>query len=85
MAASSPHPFFSVTISFLRRLPAVGALWLSAALLAPGCKSSTPEPAAPTETPVAPPPATTLTGSTLLGEYTPVQLAARVSDIPLVG
>ena len=73
-----------MTISFLRRLPAVGALWLSAVLLAPGCKSTTPEPAA-TETPVTPPPATVLTGSTLLGEYTPTQLAARVSDIPLVG
>jgi len=77
--------FLFVTISLLRRLPAVGALWLSTVLLAPGCNSSTPEPASPSETPAATPPATTLTGSTLLGEYTPAQLAARVSDIPLVG
>ncbi|OWP64733.1 hypothetical protein CDA63_02950 [Hymenobacter amundsenii] len=56
----------------------------------PSCKSNSPEPniaTAPT-TPLPPPvapPATVLVGSSLIGEYTPAQLAERVSDIPLVG
>ncbi|RSK31082.1 alpha/beta hydrolase family protein [Hymenobacter metallilatus] len=54
-------------------------------LLGAGCQSSaTPDPA-PATTPDVTAPATVLTGSTLLGEYTPAQLAARVQDIPLVG
>ena len=58
-------------------------VWLLVLGGAPGCKSNSPEPDA-TATP-APAPATALVGSTLIGEYTPAQLAARVSDIPLVG
>ena len=57
-------------------------LWLFAALLtAPACKSNAPE-----VTP-APPTANTavLTGSTLIGEYTPSALADRVQAIPLAG
>ena len=58
-------------------------VWLLVLGSAPGCKSNSPEPDA-TATP-ATPPATALVGSTLIGEYTPAQLAGRVSDIPLVG
>ena len=50
-------------------------------LSATACKSSSPEPA-PTS-PAAE--ATVLTGSTLLGEYSPATLAGRVQGVPLVG
>ena len=57
-------------------------LWLYAALLvAPACKSNAPEPTTTT------PPATAgvLTGSALIGEYSPATLAGRVPNVPLVG
>ncbi|MFD2784980.1 alpha/beta hydrolase family protein [Hymenobacter rubripertinctus] len=75
--------------SFVSRFSGPGLLlWLLVLGGAPGCKSNSPEPGAttaPTAPPVAPPPAAMLVGSSLIGEYTPAQLAARVSDIPLVG
>ncbi|WP_019946450.1 alpha/beta hydrolase family protein [Hymenobacter aerophilus] len=72
---------------------AVALLCLST-LGAAGCKSNSPEPAVvgsppTTQPPTTPPPvspsAPVLLGSTLIGEFTTAQLAARVSDIPLVG
>ncbi len=63
-------------------------LWLLVLGGAPGCNSDSPNPSV-TTTPTAPPPvapaAPVLVGSTLIGEYTPAQLADRVSDIPLAG
>ncbi|MDU0370765.1 alpha/beta hydrolase family protein [Hymenobacter endophyticus] len=58
----------------------IGTLWLGS-----GCQSSASDPAPAPTTPETAVPATVLTGSALLGEYTPAQLAARVQDIPLVG
>lgn len=58
-------------------------VWLLVLGGAPGCKSNSPEPDT-AATPAAPP-ATVLVGSTFIGEYTPAQLAGRVSTIPLVG
>lgn len=80
--------------TFLSRFSAAGwavaLLGLTTLGAAAGCKSNSPEPAVggpPTAPPpvVPPPPAPVLAGSTLIGEYTTAQLAARVSDIPLVG
>ncbi|NVO30911.1 alpha/beta hydrolase family protein [Hymenobacter lapidiphilus] len=67
---------------------AVALLWLTLLGVAPGCKSNSPEPtvvAPPTSPPPVAPPAPVLVGSSLIGEYTPAELAARVADIPLVG
>ncbi|UPL49297.1 alpha/beta hydrolase family protein [Hymenobacter sublimis] len=82
-----------MTIPSLRRVLARPAgnclLWLSMLLLvAPSCKSNSPEPTA--ASPTAPPPTpeptpTVLVGSTLIGEYSTATLAGRVGDIPLVG
>ncbi|WP_426490035.1 alpha/beta hydrolase family protein [Hymenobacter sp. 102] len=76
-------------LSRLRRLAPTYTLGLlgliTTLLLGAGCQSSASSDPAPTTTPEAVAPATVLTGSTLLGEYTPAQLAVRVQDIPLVG
>ncbi|GAA4364672.1 hypothetical protein GCM10023185_34380 [Hymenobacter saemangeumensis] len=56
-------------------------LWLAATLFStPACQGREPEPA--TEAAV---PAPALTGSTLIGEYSPATLAGRAPGVPLVG
>ncbi len=81
-----------VSKSFVFRFSAPGwaglLLWLLVLGGAPGCKNDSPNPGAtPASTAPAPvdPPAAVLVSSSLIGEYTPAQLADRVSDIPLAG
>ena len=54
-------------------------LLLALLLTAPACKSHEPEPSLITAA------APTLTGSTLIGEYSPATLAGRVPQVPLLG